>query len=301
MADPVFERVAVLGIGLMGGSLGLAMKGRGLARHVVGYSRSADTRAQAVALGAADEAAASPEAAVAGADLVYLATPVDALLPTLTAIAPHLAAGCLVTDAGSAKAALVAAAEGLDLHGARFVGGHPMTGSEQMGIAAARADLFEGAAYAVTPTAHTEPEAVTALVDLARRLGARPVVLDPATHDRAVAAVSHLPHLLAAALVLATESWAEQGAPVFELAAGSWACGTRVAASGASLWREILLANRDAVAEAAALFQVLLDRLATAVAEGDGARLEEALSRAREIKQHHPGRSCPSPGRPQGE
>jgi prephenate dehydrogenase len=293
MDQPGFERVAILGVGLIGGSLGLALRARGLAGRVTAYSRTADTRRRAVELGAADAAADSPEACVAGADLVYLATPVDAIAPSLAQVAAHLAPGCLVTDAGSSKAALVAAAEAACPPGCHFVGGHPMTGREQMGVEFARADLFEQMAYAITPSAASDPAAVARLTALATALGARPVVLSPADHDQAVAAISHLPHLLAAALVLNTESRAAEGQAVWELAAGSLGCGTRVAAGGSALWRQILVSNRDAVVAAVSQYQMLLDRLATRLAEGDGDGLEQLLEDARRVRAARPARICP--------
>ncbi len=156
--EPAFERVAILGVGLIGGSFGLALRARGLAQQVVAYSRTPATRDLAVALGAADETAASPADCVAGADLVYLATPVASLVPTLTCLAGSLRPEAIVTDAGSSKQAVVEAIEALRLPAVlRFVGGHPMTGSEAMGVEHARADLFEDKAYAITPTRAATP------------------------------------------------------------------------------------------------------------------------------------------------
>ncbi|MBI5832359.1 MAG: prephenate dehydrogenase/arogenate dehydrogenase family protein [Armatimonadetes bacterium] len=288
----MFERVAILGVGLIGGSFGLALRARGLAGEVVAYSRTPATRESAVALGAATHSADSPQACVEGADLVYLATPVDAVLPTLHALLPHLRPGCLVTDAASSKGLIVAAADSLDLGLARFVGGHPMTGKASTGVEAADADLFVDRAYAFTPTAHTDPAALARMVALAEAIGSRVLTLTPAEHDSAVATVSHLPHVLAYSLVLLTEQRRAAGEPVFELAAGSWESLTRVAASTPSLWREILLSNRDAVVAALSDYQKTVSQLTDLLAAGDGPALEALLAAAQVCKADHPGRGA---------
>lgn len=285
--DPPFEQAAILGVGLIGGSLGLALRQRGLARRVVGYSRTASTRHLAVELGAIDLAAGSPVEAVAGADLVYLAVPVASIVPLLAEVAPRLAPGALVTDAGSSKAEICAGAATLELAGAEFVGGHPMAGSELLGVEHARADLFAGMAYAICPA---EPAATARLHRLALALGAEVVELSPDEHDRAVALVSHLPHLLAAALMRLAATHRRRGEPVHELSAGSWASATRVAASGPTLWREVLASNRAAVL-------AVLDELGETVAElramlagAQDDELEALLAAMRDEKRRHPGR-----------
>lgn len=291
MDEPHFGRVAILGVGLIGGSLGLALRRRGLADEVVGYSRTPATRALAAELGAIDRVADSAEDCVDGADLVYLATPVAAIVPLLTSLAPRLRSGAVVTDAGSSKARIVAEAAALGCDS--FVGGHPMTGSEAMGVAAARADLFDGMTYALTPTSRTSPAALAQVRALAEALGSRVVELSPEDHDRAAAAISHLPHLLATVLMLVTEQRAQEGAPVYELAAGSWTDGTRVAASGATMWREILVSNREAVLEALADFGRGCERLRALLAEQRDDELETLLETARRLKLAHPGRQRP--------
>lgn len=287
--EPHFERVAIIGVGLIGGSLGLALRERRLARTVAVYSRTPATRQRAVERGAADLAADSPEACVAGADLVYLATPVAAIVPTLARLVPHLRPGCLVTDAGSSKAEVVQQAEELALGQATFVGGHPMAGSADMGIEAARADLFDGMSYVVTPTARTLPEAADRVARLAAALGSRVYTMAPGDHDQTVAAVSHLPHLLAWSLMLLAEERRAAGQPVYELAAGSWSSATRVAAGGAQLWREILVSNRAAVLAAVADFETALGGLKVALRD-DPELLQQALETARRLKLEHPGK-----------
>lgn len=279
-APPAFERVAILGVGLIGGSFGLALRRHGLARCVAAYSRTARTRELAVELGAADEASDSPEACVAGADLVYLATPVETIVPLVAQLLPHLRDDCLLTDAGSTKACVVAAAGRLALGNRVFLGGHPMAGSEQMGVEHATADLFEQRAYALTPTDATPPAAVARLTAVLTTLGARVLCLDATAHDRAVAAISHLPHTLSAALVVTTEHRAALGEPVYELAAGGWDSLTRVAAGGPQLWREILLSNRAALLDALDDYRGSLDQVRALLVAGDGEGLEHLLNEA---------------------
>ncbi|HEY3397308.1 MAG TPA: prephenate dehydrogenase/arogenate dehydrogenase family protein [Armatimonadota bacterium] len=276
-----FNRVAIIGIGLIGGSFALAARRAGWAREIIGVARSAETRRLALAAGVADEVTADPAAAVRGADLVYLATPVDTIVSLLGSLGPHLAPGALVTDAGSAKAGIVAAAAALP-PSVRFVGGHPMAGSEQAGLAWASPDLFAGAHYFLTPTAATDPAALAQLQELVPALGAVPVLVDPAEHDRRVALTSHLPHLLAWALCRAA-SEGDSPERLAPFTAGAWRDTTRIAASSPELWAEILLANRKAVQEAAGRWEQCLDELLTALEAGDREALVAALAEAREF------------------
>lgn len=290
MPDPWFDKAAILGVGLIGGSLGLALRERGLAGRVSAYSRTAATRRLAVDRGAADEAPDSPQACVAGADLVYLAPPVATIVPLLAQVLPALRDDCLITDAGSSKREIVDGAEALDLGGRGFVGGHPMAGSESMGIEHARGDLFEGMSYVLTPTERTRPEALAAARALATAVGSTVYQMSPERHDSAVAAVSHLPHLAAVALMMVTQRRHESGQPVYDLTAGGWASGTRVAAGGARLWRDILASNRAAVLAALADGDRALAELKRLLAEGRDDELEALLETVRESKLAHPGR-----------
>jgi prephenate dehydrogenase len=242
----MFDTVAIVGVGLIGGSLGMALRHRGLARRVIGIARREETLAEAASVGALDEGSLDP-AAVATAELVVLCAPVLSVPPLVRALAPHLRAGALVTDVGSTKATLLAEAAALLPPGVELVGGHPMAGSERDGVLAAREDLFENAVWVVTPTPHCRRESVARLEELVRRVGARPVTLEPAPHDEAVARISHLPHVAAAALASAA---ADSGIPAETLAllvAGGFRDTTRIAASSPVMWRDICLTNRDAV------------------------------------------------------
>ncbi len=247
-------RIALLGVGLIGGSIGLAARDR-LGAEVAGWDPSPGALGEAVRRGALSEAVDSVEAAVAGADAVFCAAPVAAL-PALVARALAAAAEqCVVSDVGSTKRAVL---HGID--DPRFVGGHPLAGAETAGVAHARGDLFDGATWYLTPRAHTSGELYERLHRLLRGIGARPTAIDPATHDRTLAAVSHLPHVLAnvlvaqAAATLAagreTPAGAAEPAPPnghgFH-AGPSFRDATRVAGAPSAIWTDIYLSNRDAL------------------------------------------------------
>lgn len=237
-----FERIAVVGLGLLGGSVALAARERGLADRVAGSARQRSVRTAAVARGAVDEAGDAPEA-VAGADLVVLATPVSAMPGLVRRIAPALRDGALVTDVGSVKGFLEDLIPGLLPPGSRFVGSHPMAGSHERGFARARGDLFEGAPCVVTGLG--DSPAVRRVVEFWSALGARVVLRDSAAHDREVAWTSHVPHVLAFAFARALED-APAGAR--EVIGSGFRDFTRIARSDPGLWADILVANRKALA-----------------------------------------------------
>ena len=272
-----FSRAAIIGVGLIGGSLGMAMRKRRLAREVVGVARVPETIGTARARGAIDRGTTDPVEGVAGADLVVLATPPELVVPMAREVLPYLGADTVVTDVASVKGAIVREIEGaLDPNqGVMFVGGHPMAGNEGRGIAAASEDLFEGSVYLVTRTPKTDPAAADRITALARSLGARPIVMDPAAHDRAVARVSHLPYLLAAALMGAAEGETAAAGPSFLGA-------TRVAGSPVSMWAQICRLNRREIVAALRAFRGRLDRLENALE--DGAGLDALLDDAREAR-----------------
>jgi prephenate dehydrogenase len=280
-----FETVALVGVGLLGGSLGLALRERGLARRVMAVARRPETVRQALALGVADEGSSDLDAGAAGADLVVLCVPVLSMPALVERMAPHLRPGAVVTDVGSTKSVLVRELPRRLRPENPYVGGHPMAGSEKTGVEAARADLFEGARYLLTPDADTPEETVERLERWVARLGAVPVRLDPAVHDRAVAGISHLPHVAAAALASAVRAEGTAGSPEIEilqqLIAGGFRSTTRIAASSPEMWRDICLTNREAVLEALRLFGAELELFARALQAEDGPALLSAFERAR--------------------
>ncbi len=239
--------MAIVGLGLLGGSLGLALKKAGFAGRILGSARRAETRAQALAMGAVDEAHAEPIEAVHGADLVILATPVAAILDNLPRLQPHLPPRALVTDVGSTKRRICEHAAKLYDQRPMFLGGHPMAGKERSGLENADARLFEGARYVLTPLKpeHSGDLRVQAFRALIASIGARAITSDPASHDVAVAYLSHLPQLLSSGLAgLVEEKNAAEGLSL-ELAATGFRDVTRLADSPYSVWRDICLTNTE--------------------------------------------------------
>jgi prephenate dehydrogenase len=268
------KRLSVLGIGLLGGSLGLAVKRAATSCFVAGYARNPETLRTALDRGAIDQGYGDPVAAVRGADLVVLCTPVGVLCNLLDEIAPALERTAIVTDVGSTKRSIVSHAR---RGGYRFVGSHPMAGSEKQGVQWARADLYEGALCITTPDEGTEPEALEAVESFWRLLQMRTRRLTPEDHDRLIGDVSHLPHALAAALVHAQESDA------LTLAGKGFLDATRIAGGDAGLWRDILMDNRDHLLDSMRKVRGEMDRLASLLerSDADGLRawLDEAAKR----------------------
>ncbi|MES2462624.1 MAG: prephenate dehydrogenase/arogenate dehydrogenase family protein [Armatimonadota bacterium] len=261
-------RVAIVGVGLIGGSLGMALRERRLASSVIGIGRNPETLQKAVRLGAIDEAATDLADGIKDADLIVLATPIGQILADMERLSTLLSTNAVVTDVGSTKGEIARAGDRLMPRGA-FVPGHPMAGSERSGVEAARADLFIEATWALTPTTSTEKEALQRVRHLAQAVGARTILLDPDAHDRAVAVTSHLPHVLAYALATLAEAESETNPHLFDLAAGSFASATRVAASSPELWRDIALSNRDALLQSVRAYRVSLAETEDALERGD--------------------------------
>jgi prephenate dehydrogenase len=278
----VIERLVIVGVGLLGGSAALAARAAGLARRIVGVGRDRARLGPPVAAGALDEATTDLPAGVAGADLVLVAVPVLASEEILARIWAAAPAGTVVTDVGSTKAGIVRRAEALRPAGRlHFVGSHPMAGSERSGFSAARADLFQGARVVVTPGETSEPRAVKTVTGFWEALGARVSLLDAEAHDRAVAAVSHLPHVVAYALM---DAVARLEADALDLAARGFRDTTRIAASDPDVWTEIFVANRAALGQCLRGFRQALDEL-EALAARDPAALRAALARIRGARE----------------
>ena len=276
-----FGTVAIIGVGLIGGSLGLALKSRRLAHTVIGIGRSDERLEKALALGAIDEGNTEMRSGVAEADLVVLCTTVGHILDSLHKVLEAVKPGAIVTDVGSTKGAIVARAAGALF----FVGGHPMAGSEQTGVEAARATLFEEATWAITPTAGTDSKALRKVEMLAREVGASTLLLTPDAHDAMLAVTSHLPHILASALMRQAAGM-QSGLPqTQQLTAGSFADATRVAASSPEIWRDVCLSNRDAVLQALRGFRAEIDVLERAIAASDTEAIEEFFAAGASAKQ----------------
>lgn len=281
----IFDTIAIVGVGLIGGSLGMAARRKGIARRVIGIGRSEQRLMRAKILGAIDEYSLDMAHGAAEADLVILCTPVALVVPTLEIMAPSLKDGAVVTDAGSTKREIVEQAEKAMPEGTTFVGGHPMAGSEQTGVDAARADLFMGATYVLAPGKDTDFRALGKMSEFAGALGARVEVLSPTQHDEAVAVISHLPHAIASALMQLAEESQRHTGKTFQLAAGSFKDLTRIADSSPELWRDICMTNADSLSAAITSFQEMLDTLKSALQARDEAAIERFFEQAQQIRQ----------------
>jgi prephenate dehydrogenase len=286
---PLFGRLTIAGVGLIGGSLALAAREAGLVDEVVGVGRSEASLRVARARGIVDRVATDPADAVAGADAVVLSAPVGACAALAEALQPHATSGALLTDVGSVKGKLVAALEARWSDPGLVVGGHPIAGGEAAGAAAARADLFRGRLCILTPTARTRPEAVAMVRALWEGVGARVEEMDAGVHDEILARVSHLPHLVAYALVDALAGARVEGRPVLAYAGEGLRDTTRIAGSLAELWRDIALANAGPLRAALTEFRAVLDRLEALIAAGDGTGLAAALEAARTARRRLDG------------
>ncbi len=274
------ERLALIGCGLMGGSFALALKGAGLVRQVTGYSKSAASTQRALEMGVIDQALPTAAEAVQGADLVLLAVPVAATEPTFRDIAAHLVPSVLLMDVGSTKADVVAAAaRALGDRLPRFVGAHPICGKEVAGIEHADAHLYSRQQVLLTPTADTAPDALARARAVWGALGCRLREIAPEQHDRACAAISHFPHLLAFALM--DSLLGQDEAELFLALAGpGFRDTTRIAAGDPPLWRDVLLANRTEVLRQSEQLKASLAALEHLMAEPDGQALRERIATA---------------------
>ncbi len=284
MSAPLIGRLVVVGVGLIGGSFAAALRRAGQVGEVVGVGRSADSKREALELGLIDRAESDWAAALAGADLVLLAMPVGQMEGVMSAMLPHLPVHTVVTDAGSTKGDVVAAAR--SCFGERvgqFVPGHPIAGAEKSGPQAARADLYERRRVVLTPLAENGGAAIELVRQAWLACGALLTVTTPEHHDRWLASVSHLPHLLSFALVseLAARPNAEE---IFNLAGGGFRDFTRIAASHPEMWRDIFFANREALLTELSAYETELARYRALIESGDAARLEALIGTAREAR-----------------
>ncbi|MDY6941900.1 MAG: prephenate dehydrogenase/arogenate dehydrogenase family protein [Pseudomonadota bacterium] len=277
----MIQRLCIVGVGLIGGSLALALKRANWCREVVGAGRSEAHLRQAVEKGAIDRYCLDLEQAVTGADLVVLAVPMGAMRAVLERICPALADDAVITDVGSAKQAVVRDVQAvMGKHPASFVPGHPIAGTENSGVAAAFPELFEGRRVILTPMADTAETAVERVREMWRQAGANVVVMDAAHHDEVLAATSHLPHVVAYSLV-DTLARMDERSEVFQFAAGGFRDFTRIASSDPVMWRDICLTNREPLVRMIDLFFADLNQLRDAIAAGDGDAIEAVFSRAK--------------------
>ncbi len=282
----MFEQLGLIGCGLMGGSFALAMKRAGLVKRVVGYSKSPSTTERARQMGVIDVEAPSALLAVSGADIVLLAVPVAATEATFKAIRHLVTANMLVMDVGSTKRDVVEAARKvLRDHVGSFVPAHPIAGKEVSGVDHADADLYHGKQVILTPIEKTQTVQLQKAQALWEALGCHVQQMSPEQHDAAFAAVSHLPHLLAFALVHAIVNQ-PQGKEILSLGGPGFKDFTRIAASDPKMWRDVLLSNRHELVEQAKMFQRSLHNMLQLAEEGNGEKLEEMIAQASETRAH---------------
>jgi prephenate dehydrogenase len=271
-----WDSVAIVGVGLIGGSIGLGLRDRGLARQVVGIARREASLRVAKRMGAVTKGTLDLARGVNGAELVIICTPVARIAADARASAEVCRPGALITDVGSTKAEIVAALDGALSREVRFVGSHPLAGSEKSGPAAAAADLFVDRMVVVTPTRATREEDLATLEAFWTALGARVIRMSPEAHDRALAATSHLPHLAASALAASTP----QGD--LGLTASGWVDTTRVAAGDPELWQQIFMSNRANVLTALARYEKVLDSLRRCLEQGNTRKLTAILQEGKQ-------------------
>ncbi len=281
-----FKQVTIVGVGLIGGSLGMILKRQGLADRVVGVGRSLANLDLAVERGAIDAFERDPKAAMPGTELVILATPVESYAGHLKEWGRVLEPGTIVSDVGSVKGSLVGQVEALIPAGVHFVGAHPIAGKETSGVMAASTDLFTGALCIITPTAHTDPQALLTVQHVWEAAGSVVRSIDPFVHDWILGAVSHLPHVAAFALMNALTALEQRGGAELLAYAGSGLRDTtRIAESSLEMWRDIFLGNQENLSVMIEALEKELQRFKTLIQAKDGPGLEQEIARAREARQ----------------
>lgn len=280
-SDVVIERLAVVGVGLIGGSLARSLKQAGVVKEIVGVARTVKTLHKALDLGVIDRAEKAVKDAAKGATLIVIATPMQVMPQVLSELNRCIESKTVITDVGSVKGYAVDAAQNHCPNGVtRFVPGHPIAGKEHAGVEASRSDLYVGKSVILTPIESTDTDAIQLVTRVWQHTGADVQAMDVKVHDRLLAATSHLPHIVAYALVdfLAQHSQSEI---LFNLAAGGFYDFTRIASSDPVMWRDICLTNRDEILQALEGYRSNIDQLLSAIEAGDGDALYECFQRAK--------------------
>jgi len=282
--DTHFKQATIIGVGLIGGSLGGVMRSKGLADTVIGVGRSRENLDTAVMMGLIDRYTHDMKKGVAGSDLVVICSPVGSFESVAKEIKPYLKDQAIITDVGSVKGALVGRLEDIFYLKARFVAAHPIAGSERSGSAAADKDLFKGARCIVTPTRNTDLDALEDVVALWEAAGARVERMDPDDHDRIFALVSHLPHVAAYAMVSALMDM-DGGEKAITYAGGGFKDFTRIAGSHPEMWRDVCLLNKSNILAALDSYQEALWKLRELIDKGDGEKLAAEFARAQGVRK----------------
>lgn len=283
---PIYNRVALIGLGLIASSMAHAMRAQGLAGEIVGYAKTPETRSTALEIGICDRVADTAAAAVQGADLVVLAVPVGAMAAIAAEIGPHLAPGATVTDVGSVKQAVIAAVAPHIPAGVHFIAGHPIAGTEHSGPRSGFATLFRNRWWLLTPGADTDAQATARLRALLEAMGANVDEMDAAHHDLVLAVTSHTPHLIAYTMVgVADDLRRVTDSEVIKYSAAGFRDFTRIAASDPTMWRDVFLTNKEATLDILGRFTEELFALQRAIRLGDGAHLHAYFTRTRAIRR----------------
>jgi cyclohexadieny/prephenate dehydrogenase len=286
MADPLFEKIALVGIGLIGSSIARVAHREGLASHIAISTRSKETLARAEELGLGDSYHVDPAEAVRDADLVIVSVPVGASGAVAEAISPALKPGAILTDVGSTKGSVIAQMKPHVPAGVHFIPGHPIAGTEHSGPDAGFAELFENRWCILTPPPGTDPAAIAKLAEFWSRCGSNIDTMDPDHHDKVLAIVSHLPHIIAYNIVgTADDLEAVTKSEVIKYSASGFRDFTRLAASDPTMWRDVCLHNRDAILEMLARFSEDLASLQRAIRWGEGDKLFEMFTRTRAVRR----------------
>ncbi len=287
MAEPVFRRLALIGLGLIGSSIArINLDGRPLAGEVIACARTPKTLARVVELGIADRVEADPARAVAGCDGVILCAPVGSFADLAAAIGPHLHPGAILSDVGSTKQSVIRDVGPHVPAGVHFIPGHPLAGTEYSGPDAGFAALFTGRWTLLTPPEGADPAAVERMAEFWRRCGAMVETMEPGHHDRVLAIVSHLPHLIAFTICGTADDLADESrSQVLKFAASGFRDFTRIAASDPVMWRDVFLNNREALLEMLARFMEDAQAMARAVRWADAAYIEDKVERGRKIRR----------------
>ena len=286
MSEPLFNRVALIGLGLIGSSLARVMKKEKLAGHIAGTARSAKTRAKAWELGYLDSIHDDAAACVKNADLVMICAPLGTYAEIGSAIRDHLAKGSILTDVGSAKQSVIRDLGPNVPDGVHLIPGHPVAGTEHSGPEAGFPELFQGRWCILTPPPGSDEKAVEKLATFWRRAGSNIELMEPGHHDRVLAITSHLPHIIAYTIVsTATDLADATQSEVIKFSAGGFRDFTRIAASDPVMWRDVFLNNREAVLEMLGRFNEDLTALQRAIRWGEGDKLQELFTRTRAIRR----------------
>jgi len=280
-----FKNVTIIGVGLIGGSLAKVLKDKGIAGSITGTGRSRETLELALRIGVIDYLGKGPKHAVENADLVVLASPVGSFEAVIREVGPSLKKGAILTDVGSVKGSLVALIENHIPNGVHYVPGHPIAGKEKFGVAESTETLFRGAKCILTPTARTDKQALEAIKDLWTAAGANVMVMDPDMHDKIFAAVSHMPHVAAFAMMCAVAELNTGTEDYIEYSGAGFKDFTRIAGSSPEIWRDICLMNRENIIKMLDRYLFSLNRFKRELIAGDGIKLEKNLKLASDIRR----------------